>query len=163
VENAMKLAQPDRDVLALELRKTRIAEAEQLRQLFYELDINLSGTICIEEFQAHMQSGKLRAYLSVLGLDVKDVEVFLYMLTIENKTGDVEIEAFVDGCMKMKGQATSLDMQTISVAIRMIYKDLKKLHKLISNLRDPLPPQRGPEQVSADNDKQPATHPVQRV
>jgi len=118
VENALKLAQPDRDQQALEQRKKELAEAQELRSLCETIDLDNSGTINPNQFCANFRQGKLRAHLQVLGLHIKDAEVFYELLLADGEAKEVEIEDFVAGCMRLRGSATSLDLQTVLHYIR---------------------------------------------
>merc|ERR1711990_373030 len=98
----MKLAQPDRDVQARELRIKELAEEDELRHLVAELDTDSSGSIRHEEFQK-LEKGKLKAHLSVLGLDMRDAQMFFSLLAECSEDSEVDIESFVTGCMRLKG------------------------------------------------------------
>jgi hypothetical protein len=124
VENAMKLAQPDRDAMALQVRKNEVHERKELLQLVKDLDINQDGVLDKEEFSKHLQHGKLKAYLAVLGLDIAEAETFLKVLTEAAQDAPVGIEDFVDGCLRMKGSASSLDMQTLLFETKIVRRRL---------------------------------------
>eukprot|EP00418_Pyrodinium_bahamense_P017772 CAMPEP_0179106120 /NCGR_PEP_ID=MMETSP0796-20121207/49319_1 /TAXON_ID=73915 /ORGANISM="Pyrodinium bahamense, Strain pbaha01" /LENGTH=722 /DNA_ID=CAMNT_0020804127 /DNA_START=40 /DNA_END=2208 /DNA_ORIENTATION=- len=113
VENALKLAKPDRETMALEHRKKEMSEAQELRDLCNSMDIDNSGTIDPEEFCANFRSGKLRAHLQVLGLHIKDAEMFFEILLGDNSAREVSIDEFVAGCMRLRGTATGLDLESV--------------------------------------------------
>eukprot|EP00928_Gymnodinium_smaydae_P039180 TRINITY_DN26819_c0_g1_i1.p1 TRINITY_DN26819_c0_g1~~TRINITY_DN26819_c0_g1_i1.p1 ORF type:complete len:731 (-),score=167.86 TRINITY_DN26819_c0_g1_i1:97-2289(-) len=120
VENAMKLAQPDRETLALEQRKKEIAEMNELHAIVSEIDKDRSGKISAEEFYRTTHSPKMKAYLTLLGLDVKDAEMFFNMLVNVSDKQEVDIESFVNGCMRLRGPASSVDLQGLAVQARNI-------------------------------------------
>jgi len=130
VENALKLAQPDRDVLALEHRKRELVEAEELREICEKLDMNGSGTIDIDEFRGNFQHGKLMAHLQVLGLQIKDADMFFHMLMDSSDPPPSEqvldISDFVAGCMRLRGSATNLDLQTILYCLNLQNRGLRQ-------------------------------------
>merc|ERR1712151_249507 len=80
------------------------------------------GIIDAENFAEHINHGRLKAYLSVLGLDIKDAEIFFGMLQSASSNGEVEVDSFVDGCMRLKGWATSIDMQSLVFETKVIHK-----------------------------------------
>lgn len=129
VENAMKLAQPDRDAIALEHRKEQITTAEELRQVFEGFGGRKPGVLTKQEFTEQMRRGKLIAHLSTLGLDVRDATLFFGVLAASSDTQEVDINAFVDGCMRLRGSATSIDMQGLVFQTRLIHKCQRRLHK----------------------------------
>merc|ERR1719387_3520308 len=80
VENAMKLAQPDRDLLALEHRKEMMARADHLKSICSRFEQHGDGLVQMDEFLQMMEDGDIRAQLTVLGIDVKDAAQFFEML-----------------------------------------------------------------------------------
>jgi len=135
VENAMKLAQPDRDSLAFERRKRDVAESEELTRLCMQVDTNNSGTISAEEFYA--MNRKMRNYFAVMGLDITDAECFFEMLAALHDDQEVDIPTFVTGCMKLKGTATSLDLQRLMFETKLIYRNQRNFHEFcIQNLEE---------------------------
>merc|ERR1711874_311680 len=98
VERAVKLAQPDNDMIALELRKQELAEQEHLRRICKELDADGSGTISAEECIPQLSGGRHKAYFKALGIDVKHAEAFFEMLATASDSREVDIEDFIRGC-----------------------------------------------------------------
>merc|ERR1719401_2331947 len=78
VENAIKLAEPDRQALCLENQRSQRMLRKELLDIMHETDENGNGRICESEFQNQMEQpmGKLRAYLSSVG--VHEVEALRY-------------------------------------------------------------------------------------
>jgi hypothetical protein len=109
VEQAMKLAPPDRDRMALEYTKAEIEEAEELRRMCYEMDINGDGTIKKEELCGYIEEGKLKAFFMTLGLNLKDADNF-WSIIDRHHDDAIDIETFVMECMKLKGAATNFDL-----------------------------------------------------
>merc|ERR1712183_300760 len=98
-----------------------------LLHLVEGLDINQDGCLDKEEFARHLSQGKLKAYLSVLGLDITEAETFLKILSKAANDTPIEIEDFVDGCLRMKGGASSLDMQALLFEMKMVRRHLDAL------------------------------------
>lgn len=131
VENAMKLAQPDKDSQILDLRREQHKTVEELRQLCREMDKDNTGTIVEEEFMQSIRTVRFREYLSLLGLNIKDATLFFEILSNANKGGPVAIDDFVDGCIRLQGSATSLDLQIIAFGTRLLHKKQHQLETLI--------------------------------
>lgn len=127
VENAMKLAQPDPYTVALEQRKMELLEAAELRHVCRDLENPHSGKISPEDFEKGFHSGKLRAHLRVLGLDIKDTQKFFSVLSATSGENEIDIETFVNGCMKLKGQATAIDLQSLWCETREALMEIQKL------------------------------------
>merc|ERR1712190_418929 len=97
-------------------------DAEKLRVICAEMDDDNDRRICWDEFSRQIRTGKLRAYLSTLGLNIKDAESFFKILMTMGDGDSVNIEAFIQGCLRMQGQATSLDIQTLLFVSESIHK-----------------------------------------
>lgn len=119
VEHANKAGQPDRDMIIFAQRSKEVAEAEELRQLCQEFDEDKSGAISYSEFSRMIDDDRISVYLAAIGLDIPDAQVFFAVLLDISQNKKVDIEMFVQGCMRMKGAATSVDMQALSYQLRM--------------------------------------------
>jgi hypothetical protein len=128
VEKAVVAATPDREELVLEQRRKALKEAEEFRRLCMRLDLDHTGTITQDEFKENMQDGSMVAYMASVGLEVHDVELFFNVIAEEGK--EISIDRFVEGCMAMKGVATSLDVQ------KQIFKTERLADKLESLQQD---------------------------
>lgn len=149
VESAMKLAQPDRDTLAFEHSKHELAEADELRHLCEELQSDMPGTMKAVEVARHMRSreSKLRAYLSMLGLRVNDSAHISALLAVSspavcNAGGkpsgpaeDIEVNAFVEVCMRLKGFASGVDVQCLALETKALRRTQRQFfHDCTSRL-----------------------------
>lgn len=129
VENAMKLAQPDREKLAVSRRKAEITEAGELRRLFKSMDVSKKGCISEEQFMRQLNNANFKARLSLLGLDIKDAELFFKIIASNFDHHEVAIEAFVSGAMRLKGNASALDLQTLTFGTKLIHANQIQFHK----------------------------------
>merc|ERR1712048_445890 len=71
------------------------------------------GTISLPEFLQMLEDHRVRAYLNVRGIEVKDAEMFFRMLSTSSGTDEVDIHSFVEGCLRLKGLATSVDLHQL--------------------------------------------------
>lgn len=129
VENAMKLAQPDRDTRALQKRKEEQVEAAELRFLVKTMDPEGTGQISRAQFMSRLQNEQFKAKLSVLGLDIKDAELFFHIVSSDFEHKEIDVEAFVSGAMRLKGNASALDLQTLSFGTKLIHANQIKFHR----------------------------------
>merc|ERR1712224_471428 len=125
----MKLAEPDHDAFAKEWKIQQKQSAQEVKRLCYEIDADGSGTISWEEFEVMIHDKRVRAYFSMLDLDVKHAEQFFLMLSDMAESKDVSIEFFVEGCMMLKGGATSIDLHMVSVQLRVVEKHQKEFFR----------------------------------
>jgi len=85
------------------------AYLETMGDIFKQLDEDGDGEISLNELSAHLESPDIGAYFSKLGVDVNKVEK-LFMLLDEDGSGDIDREEFIFGCLRLKGEAKSLDL-----------------------------------------------------
>eukprot|EP00439_Symbiodinium_sp_Y106_P040509 s387_g4.t5 len=70
------------------------------------------GVITFKMFQEKINSVEVREYFQTLGLDVWDAWSFFKLLD-KDSGGAVEIEEFLMGCLRLRGQATAMDVGKI--------------------------------------------------
>lgn len=123
VENVTNMARPDKEQIALVWRQQRLTEQSQVKGLCEAIDLDGNGRVSWGEFLKHATDARIVAYFASLQLDIKDAEMFFKILEHlndgENCDSGVPIEAFVDGCMRMKGAASSIDLHIVSVQLNM--------------------------------------------
>merc|ERR1740129_1271096 len=112
VDNAWQIAQMDRDLVVQEQTKKKEAYMKELKNLFMEADIDESGSLSWEEFEEHLQDDRVQAYLSTMELDVTEAHSLFKLLDLHNQN-KVHIDDFVNGCMRLKGGAKSIDVCTL--------------------------------------------------
>jgi len=128
VDSMRLVSQRDNDlVIEQELLKENAFKSE-IRAIFEEADTDGSGTLSWEEFESHLQDDRVRAYFATLELDISEAKALFLLLDIE-ETDEVPIEKFINGCLRMRGDAKSIDVNMI------LYENEKMLSKL-SNFQD---------------------------
>jgi len=111
VEKAVRAAMPDREELILEQHKAIIEQAKEFRKLCRALDLDKTGTISFQDFAASLKDETIVAHMVSIGLEIRDVELFFNSVSGGGTSESIDYDLFVDGCMAMRGAATSLDMQ----------------------------------------------------
>jgi hypothetical protein len=111
VEKAVVATQPDRQELIVQQHRRSYEESLEFRHLLMVIDTNHKGKLTKEEFVAAMGNDIMRTSMQVMGLTCNDPVWFFDVIANWAGTEDIPIDLFVDGCMAMKGNASSLDMQ----------------------------------------------------
>jgi len=132
MDKAMRLAQPDMETLLSEKQKEDYESAHALKQLALDIDENHDQNIDFDEFKNLMANEKVRAYFELKGLQIKDAELFFRMLSQVSQSDGVDIDAFISGCMKMKGFAMSVDLLSLGFETRDLSKVQESIYKSIS-------------------------------
>jgi len=125
VEAAMLVSQNDKELVVLEEIESKGEFTSMMQQVFEELDTNDSGALSLEEFEKHIEDEKLTAFLGSFDLDVSQVRTLFTLLDVD-RTGEVDLDEFVSGCLRLKGGAKSLDMAILKYQVEWI------LHNIVS-------------------------------
>jgi len=103
-----------------------------MQRVFEELDANDSGTITLDEFEKQIQDENILSYLSSLELDIDQVRTLLTLLD-RDQNGEVDIEEFITGCLRLKGGAKSLDMAILQYQIEWILHTVDVLARTVED------------------------------
>mmetsp|Transcript_131468 Transcript_131468/g.245945 ORF Transcript_131468/g.245945 Transcript_131468/m.245945 type:complete len:201 (+) Transcript_131468:2-604(+) len=96
---------------------------ERIQKLFKNLDDDRSGFITINELEAHLNDENVAAYFSSLDLDPRDAWTLFKLLDVD-KGNMVDLEEFVVGCMRLKGDAKSIDVAKLTYETKWMMKRL---------------------------------------
>merc|ERR1711979_71197 len=94
-----------------------LSDHSKLRARFSELfgiiDQDGSGSITIGEVEAALLRSEVRAYLGSLGVEPTDAWT-LFKLIDSDKTGVIDLEQFVSGCMDLRGGAKAAHLAAMA-------------------------------------------------
>jgi len=128
VEQAMKLAQPDRDRLAHEQQRAEMTQANELHKMCQEMDISDDGTISRSELCEYIQDGKFKAFLMTLGLRLNLKHADLFFNIIDSSSENIDIETFVQECMNLRGNASNFDLAYLTIQMGALEKRQQEFH-----------------------------------
>jgi len=126
VEAAMQRSQKDREFMIQEEMAQKNEFMQVMQEVFDELDSNQSGALSLEEFERHINDEKIIAYMSQLGLDVSQIRT-LFKLLDADRTGEVDLEEFVSGCLRLRGGAKNLDLAILTYQVEFLVDHLKDM------------------------------------
>merc|ERR1712166_1037330 len=114
LESAIESAQRSRDLLVQDKQKSRETYASHLKHIFSEIDADKSGLISVVELDEFLNDDKLelRSYFEALELNANDAHILFKLIDV-NGTGEVDFQEFCDGCLQLKGEARSFDINYI--------------------------------------------------
>lgn len=95
-----------------------------MRKVFQELDVDEDGGITVEELRGRMQEPEIGAYFSQLGVDSDQVGK-LFLLLDRDKSGTLDPEEFIFGCLKLRGAAKNLDVAVLHQEVQWIHETLE--------------------------------------
>ena len=72
---------------------------------------------------------------SDIGIDIKNAETFFKMLVELQGEDTIDASTFANACVRMKGAATSIDLQTVMFTTHLMNKDSgKPMHDRLSSV-----------------------------
>merc|ERR1712083_670369 len=86
---------------------------DKTREFFKSIDTDNSSRITYHEFKHRMHDESVVAYFSVMGLDSSDVWDLFKLLDVDH-SGEIDLDEFVGGFMRLRGPAKSIDIAKIS-------------------------------------------------
>lgn len=108
VDSAVQCGSADRDTIVEEEIQNRKEFLDNLRAVFEEIDEDGSGLISMAEFEDKLGDDRVVAYLQSLQLNVADAKK-LFMLLDHEMSGEIDLNAFLQGCQRLKGESRALD------------------------------------------------------
>jgi len=135
VESAIKTSGDDKDGLIKENIRNVGKFKSEIDLVFREMDGDETGTLTLEEFTKHLDDERVIAYFNTLKLDVSDAPG-LFKLLDDDNSGSVEIEEFVEGCQKLKGESRSLDTHLIRYELNDLSKKIIGMASKLENLHE---------------------------
>jgi Ca2+-binding EF-hand superfamily protein len=111
LDASMQAAQNDENEVITEQLHAADSTIKELRKLFIGMS-DADEQVSYETFCNELSNPRLRAHLSALGIEPAEAEGLFKLLDLDN-SGTVSVEEFLYGCMRMKGHAKALDMQTL--------------------------------------------------
>merc|ERR1712232_1433898 len=113
-----------------QLRQKR-AYALKLKDLFIELDTSGDGKPTIDEFETMLSDPAAKAYLSGLEVDAHEIKSLFYLL--DDGDGNITHDEFINGIMRLKGQARSQDVVAMGHDMRKLEKEFSALARDLRN------------------------------
>lgn len=106
---AIESASYDQDMATHAQLQAKEYYVKQLTALFKQIDTDRTGSITLSEFENGIKDEKLNAYFASLGLSV-DEAFSLFKLLDRHHMQVLDIDTFVTGCLKLRGQAKSVEI-----------------------------------------------------
>jgi hypothetical protein len=104
--------------------------SDEVRRIFKEADIDKSGLLTQEEFINHLADNAwVAAYFSGMQIDTSDAAT-IFTLMDADCSGDLTVDEFVEGTMKLKGGARSIDIFSMMFDHARLAAQVNKLSSL---------------------------------
>lgn len=122
-QSAIESAQRDQDMVVSQQLKMKERYVNQVTKLFKDIDNDESGCITIQEFEDHLENKNVKALFDSLELEIDDAWT-LFSLIDTDGSHVIDIEEFVDGCVRLRGSAKSIDVARLSYENKWVRKKL---------------------------------------
>jgi hypothetical protein len=95
----------------------------QARRVFQTLDYDHSGLISEAEIRDHLEDEDVKAFFESIDVDPTEVS-WLFELLDEDNSGSIGFEEFLNGVLRLQGQAKAIDLIMITREIRRAFSHL---------------------------------------
>jgi len=126
VDNAVETARTQREFLVQREQEVKEQWLREMREIFLEMDSDNSETVNRAEMKEFCNDDRVQFYLTALGLDVNDTQR-LFELLDANRDGELELDEFLEGCLRLKGMARSIDVYSLIHQQRQLCKRLDEI------------------------------------
>lgn len=111
-QSAIDSAQNDQTVVLQSILATKQANIEKIRHLFEKIDVEETGVITYKMIESCVTSDEVQTMCESIGIDVWDAWSFFKLLDVD-AGGAVEIGEFLEGCLRLRGEARAMDVVKI--------------------------------------------------
>jgi hypothetical protein len=135
VEKACRLALPDLEATAMEKHQEQQLYSKELSSmLLRKIDVDGDGSITLEEFRQQLQDHEVVAFFLARDINVTDAEMFFHMLSSIHGTDKVEIKTFTKAILRLRGNASALDMQAFHFDMKCLTQELVDMQQSLADM-----------------------------
>mmetsp|Transcript_79637 Transcript_79637/g.179636 ORF Transcript_79637/g.179636 Transcript_79637/m.179636 type:complete len:189 (-) Transcript_79637:41-607(-) len=133
VDSAMQSQQHHKDLLIQENVLRKELYSQHLREVFKEIDKDASGCINGDEMEFFLADPSLNLYLESIDVFPNDARSLFRLLDVDN-SGEVNIEEFCSGCLRLKGEAKSFDIHCMFLNLERSQRKLQTILEKIDGI-----------------------------
>lgn len=137
VESTLATSLKDADKALKKREKERQVVFDQLREIFDMADVDGSGTLSVDEVHEATQKPEIYNKLKMIDFPVNDPGQIFRLLDYDD-SGELTIEEFITGCIRMKGSAKSKDLLVAQVALDSMRRQYNLFEEELDTLRGKL-------------------------
>lgn len=139
VESAMQSTAHHRDLLVQEKQRVKEIYLRHIRAIFLQIDTDESGSVSQQEIENIFSDDSMSHLLEALEITAFDARS-MFKLLDRDGSGLIDIDEFCNGCLRLKGEAKSFDIQClIYESQRLITKTtalIGHLEESVNDLKD---------------------------
>merc|ERR1719330_862033 len=111
----MNLAHRDQEDIVADKLETFTKQRKEFLEVLTSCGLSASdeGFVTVDALRETLGQTRVRNFLPVYDIDIQDVDKFIKMLLRVEIGDDLKIESFVEGCLHVRGAASSLEMLAV--------------------------------------------------
>lgn len=125
LKETLSNANDDAEMMIRDQMTRKKAYLSKLAETFEAFDSTGDGSIAWDQFQQLLANPKVKAYLAVLDLEVHESSTLFDLL--DDGDGSITYGEFLDGVLRVKGQARSIDLISVQHQCNAIIKALASM------------------------------------
>ncbi|CAJ1365507.1 unnamed protein product [Effrenium voratum] len=128
-QSAIEGAQNDQASKIQAVLADKKVHLQKIKELFRQFGAE-DGVITYGMLQEKIDCQEVHDYFSSLGLDISDAWSFFKLLDLDGG-GSVEIEEFLMGCLRLRGQTSAMDVAKVINDVGWLMKSQGTFHKFV--------------------------------
>jgi hypothetical protein len=130
VSSAEEYANKDAHNMMYDQLQAKQQYMDQVIQLYREMDRDNNGVVTKAEFGRYISDPRMIAFASNLDIDTMDLDQFFNVLSSRGEV-PVDLDTFVDGCIRLRGTARSMDVYDLKIHQRTLAQDVVRIRFLL--------------------------------
>lgn len=135
VESTLRTSENDENKIRRSQERDRHRVFDHLRDIFEYADDDGSGTLTLAEVNRAIAKPEICNKLKMIEFPVEDPKQIFMLLDYDN-SGELSIDEFIAGCIRMKGYAKSKDLLAAQVAVDTLKRHFTVFQDEMEQLQD---------------------------
>merc|ERR1719271_1444607 len=123
LENVMAVSSAEDDEKMRKQEEARLKTMKIIRTVFELADADKNGELTLAEFQSALLDEEVVQHLTNVDIPRYEAEDLFLLLDVD-RNGFVSIEEFVEGCMRVKGEAKAKHLLALQYDVHRVWIDL---------------------------------------
>merc|ERR1719433_230221 len=133
VASTDEYAGKDAQLMVYEQLTQKSMYMKQIFSVYSDMDQDGDGCISKSEFEERLDDPRMIDFARSLEINLVDLEQFFDILSCWGQR-PVDLDTFVDGCIKLRGAARSMDIYELLMRQHSMEKDVSNIRSLILEL-----------------------------
>lgn len=134
VDSALGNSKRDHDLMVEEEQEKKAKMLRDLHILFEEIDADQSGSISYQEIMTAHDDERMRSYMNAIGVCLEDVQALFTLLDVD-KAGKVEVEEFINGCIRLHGPASNMELAKVELENKLVVKGIMNVRTQMDEMQ----------------------------